>query len=190
MIRARHTMARGHFLNVETPAGFRSCDLANTKDASGGMDRSVQVIVDSSSNGTSDDAAMLTDTTTREIDAAIDAESEVVTAPDGACLCRPSYEYFGCNSPSAPFNPNRSICGISVDEDAAIAACPALNEITCRCDQGRCVRSGFQASGIIPCAGDVNCPPGDCCAVSAGVPYCTPIGEGCCPSREPAGFCQ
>jgi hypothetical protein len=117
----------------------------------------------------------------------LDAGGVSVTAPDGACNCRPFPGDVRCGS-STMCNPAYIGCtaypGLSCSSVDS-STCPELQQVTCTCSGGRCVRSGLDAA--IGCSRDLDCPPGDCCGILNAGAICVPAPNICCPENNPRG---
>jgi hypothetical protein len=108
-----------------------------------------------------------------------DVLTDVLTA-DGGCACQ--RYWCGCG----PCSAGQIACtaGHAVCARGCASSCPELQQVVCGCDQGRCVRSGVDAS--IACFIDQDCPVGDCCAhVGSSAPdiasgTCTTSPNACC----------
>jgi hypothetical protein len=111
---------------------------------------------------------------------AVDGGGGDVILPDGACGCMPYWCGCGqCNPSQIACTANPPPCGLG-----CASGCPELQQVTCTCQDGRCVRGGIDAGGI-GCVVDQDCPPGDCCAhvgpVGPGhLGQCKPNGDMCC----------
>jgi hypothetical protein len=126
------------------------------------------------------DAMTGADATTGDAAFAMDGGGSDVLTADGACKCQPYW--CGCG----PCGAGQIAC--TVDRPACargcLSSCPELQQVTCGCDQGRCVRSGVDAS--VACFIDQDCPAGDCCAhvgssasdIASGT--CTMAPNTCC----------
>ncbi len=113
-------------------------------------------------------------------DSATDSGGGDVLAPDGACECVPYW--CGCGA----CDPGAIACTVNPPPCAlkCMSSCTALQQTTCTCDQGRCIRHGIDA-GSIGCIHDEDCPPGGCCAhVGAvgpgGLGHCSTPPDPCC----------
>jgi hypothetical protein len=98
-----------------------------------------------------------------------------VYSADGACNCQPYWCGCGACDPSA------IACDVSppVCARGCVSSCPELAQVTCTCDQGRCVRGGIDASAL-GCVQDIDCPAGQCCGHSHSGGFCAPLGSTCC----------
>jgi hypothetical protein len=101
-----------------------------------------------------------------------------VYAPDGACLCGP-YWCGGCGEQCDPIT---IACTVGPPAcSPGCAQCPALAQVTCACEDGRCIRGGLDAK-VVGCVRDQDCPSSDCCS-HVGAAYlgtCMPSPYPCC----------
>jgi hypothetical protein len=102
-----------------------------------------------------------------------------VLLADGGCGCAPFWCGCGvCDPTTIACTVNPPPCGLG-----CASACPELTQVTCQCENGRCIRGGIDAGGI-GCIHDEDCPSGDCCAHAghplAGTGQCQPAGSTCC----------
>jgi hypothetical protein len=107
--------------------------------------------------------------------AASDAGGSDVTSGDGACACEPYW--CGCGA----CNPGDIACTVNPPpcNRGCASSCPELQQTTCSCEEGRCIRSGVDASAI-GCLKDEDCPQGDCCAFAQGAGHCATSPNTCC----------
>jgi hypothetical protein len=124
---------------------------------------------DNGDGGTGIDAA-----TAGDAGSMADAAADVLTA-DGACACQPYW--CGCGT----CDPAQIACAVNPPPctRGCASSCVALQQVTCTCDQGRCIRSGVDAS-TIGCLVDQDCPLGDCCAHLPTGSSCATAPNTCC----------
>jgi hypothetical protein len=143
-----------------TGDGTRPPDSAGATDAQGVPDGSDAPTGGDSSSGPTDASPI---------------DGPDVYSADGACTCQPYWCGCGaCNPGYIACDINPPVCALG-----CMSSCPEFAQVTCTCDQGRCVRGGVDAS-TIGCVQDVDCPDGNCCAHAQGKGYCAPAGNTCC----------
>lgn len=137
---------------------------------------------DSATDGSVADAPMA-ETGAADVAVGDAGEADVVGA-DGACDCVPYW--CGCGQ----CDPAQIACTVNPPPcvRGCLSSCPELQQTTCTCDRGHCVRSGVDAS--LGCLRDDDCPVGDCCShvgpVGPGVPgSCVTAPNLCCGARCP-----
>jgi hypothetical protein len=126
------------------------------------------------------DAITGEDATTGDAALPMDGGGPDVLTADGACACQRYWCGCGpCSAGQIACTVGRAGCARGCN-----SSCPELQQVMCGCDQGRCVRSGVDAS--IACFIDQDCPIGDCCAhVGSSAPdiasgTCTMAPNACC----------
>jgi hypothetical protein len=156
--------------------GSGATDGGGVTDGAGGPDSDGVVEAAGAPDGGSADAANEHDSGAKGSDSSIaDAGISDVIAADGACKCQPYW--CGCGACS----PGQIACTVDppVCARGCASSCPELQQVTCSCEQGRCVRGGIDAAAI-GCLQDEDCPPGNCCARISANSFCTTAPNQCC----------
>ena len=140
-------------------------DSGAPSDAAGSTDGTAPHDASSSGADSSITDAALFDTSTFD-----------VLAADGACACQPYWCGCGtCDPNRISCTPNPPVCALG-----CLSSCPELAQVTCTCDQGRCIRGGVPDASFTGCRQDVDCPPGDCCALHSPGGSCVAAPNNCC----------
>jgi hypothetical protein len=148
-----------------------SPDSPGTGDGAAGTDGAIGTDAHGSPDGS--DASTGSDSSFPNDAGATDGPD--VYSSDGACNCQPYWCGCGACDPSAiACDINPPVCA-----RGCASSCPELAQVTCTCDQGRCVRGGIDASAI-GCVQDIDCPAGQCCGHSHSGGFCAPLGSTCC----------